>query len=171
MAKCTDFKKAEEILKKQEEILQFDSFNNEDAWKLGCLMVEEVKKRGIDLSICIRKINGNIIFQYVTEGTSLNNQKWMQRKFNTVAYMEASSMRSTVISNISGEVIATHGLSETDYKLCGGGFPIRIKNSGLVMVVTVSNLPHEEDHDFIICCLEKYLGVSVPHMTDEIPIP
>ncbi len=171
MAKCMDFTKAEQIIKEQEKLLQFDSFNNEDAWKLGCFMVEEVKKQGIDLSICIRKINGNIIFQYVTEGTSLNNQKWMQRKFNTVSYMEMSSLRAAVISNISGEVLSTHGLSETEYKLCGGGFPVRIKNSGLVMVITVSNLPHEQDHDFIISCLERYLQVEVPHMTEEIPIP
>ena len=167
----TDYQKAAEILRRQEELLQFDSFNNEDAWKLGNIMVEEIHRRGIDLSVCIRKINGNIVFQYATDGTNLNNQNWMRRKFNTVTYMECSSLLATVNSHLSGEVVVTHGLSETDYKLCGGGFPIRIKNSGLVMVATVSNLPHEQDHDFIVSCIAKYLAKEIPHMEEQIDIP
>ncbi len=162
---------AEKIVREQEEVLQFDSFLNEDAWNLGCLMVEEAKAQGIDLAICIRKINGNVIFQYCTEGTSMNNQKWMQRKFHAVAYMERSSFLSTIIADLTGETVTTHGLSETEYKFCGGGFPVRIKGSGMTMVITVSNLPHEQDHDFIVCCLEKYLNKQVPHVTCEVPIP
>lgn len=171
MEKCIDLKKAYEIVETQEKLLQFDSFTNANAWELGCLMVEEVKKRGIELAICIRKINGNIVFQYATDGTSTINQKWMQRKFNTVSSMEMSSLLATVDANITGNDLTVHAFSKTDFVLCGGGFPVRIKGSGIVMVITVSYLPHEKDHDFIICCLEKYLGIEVPHLTEEIPLP
>ncbi len=167
----TDLKKAEAILRAQEDKLQFEAFKNEDALKLGMLMVDEIKARGIELAVCIRKVNGNIIFQYATEGTNLNNQRWMQRKFNTVCYMETSSLLAAVMSDITGEKVATHGLSETEYKFVGGGFPVRIKGSGITMVITVSNLPHEEDHGFIVDCVSKYLGITVPAMEEEIPIP
>ena len=171
MAAAGDYQKALGVLQEQEKLLQFDSFTNADAWRLGNIMVEEIAARGIELAVCIRKINGNIIFQYATDGTNLNNQRWMMRKFNTVAYMECSSLTATVMSHLTGEVIATHGLSETEYKLCGGGFPVRIKGSGMTMVITVSNLPHEKVHEFIVSCLSKYLKVQAPQLDMEIPIP
>ena len=145
MSKGTDFAAAAELIRRQEELLQFDSFTNADAWELGRLMVEEIRARGIELAVCIRKVNGNIVFQYATDGTNLNNQRWMMRKYHTVAYMETSSLLATVMSHITGERITTHGLSDGEYVLCGGGFPVRIKGSGITMVVTVSNLPHEKE--------------------------
>lgn len=167
----TDHQKALEIVCEQEKLLQFESFNNEDAWKLGNIMVEEMKKQEIDLAISIRKINGNIVFQYASDGTSLNNQIWMDRKFNTVKCMEQSSIRAAIEADRDGNTVATHGLSEKEYKFVGGGFPIRIKNSGLVMVAIVSNLPHEKDHGFVVDCLAKYLNVTVPVLDMEIAIP
>ena len=171
MGKDTNFEAAASLIRRQEELLQFDSFTNADAWELGRLMVEEIKARGIELAVCIRKVNGNIVFQYATDGTNLNNQRWMMRKYHTVAYMETSSLLATVMSHITEEKIATHGLSDTEYVLCGGGFPIKIKGSGMTMVVTVSNLPHEKDHGFIVDCLAKYLNVEATALTEEIPIP
>lgn len=160
-----------ELLQKQEEMLQFERFTNQDAWELGKLMVEEIAERGIELAVCIRKLNGNIIFQYATDQTNLNNQNWMNRKFNTVSLMEKSSLRATVLSKLMNEDVARHGLSDTDYIFCGGGFPIRMKGSSMVAVLTVSNLPHVKDHAFIADCLSKYLKVEdVPASDFEIEL-
>ena len=53
----------------------------------------------------------------------------------------------------------THALSNNDYALCGGGFPIRIKGSKTVIgAVIASNLYHIADHEFIISCLKEYLN-------------
>ena len=53
---------------------------------------------------------------------------------------------------------------------CGGGFPIRISGENSIkMVLTVSQLPHVEDHGFIAQCLAEYMGVDLEAVTCEIP--
>ena len=162
-----DFPVLNELILKQESALQFEHFNSRDAWELGKLIVEEMFSGGVELSVCIRKLNGCIMFQYASEKTSLNNQNWMRRKFNTVSVMERSSLGMAVVSQITGQSVATHGLSDNAYVFCGGGFPIRIKGSGIVAVATVSNLPHVQDHNFLVRCLSKYLNVDVPEVDVE----
>lgn len=162
---------AARILRQQEELLRVDSFSNRDAWTLGCLMVEESARRGIGLAACIRKLNGNIVFQAAGEGTDLTNQLWMERKYRTVALMERSSLLATVDCLIAGQRIPDMGLSEADYVLCGGGFPIRGKGGNILMIATVSALPHELDHAFFVDCLSKFLAVPAPQLPEDTVIP
>jgi uncharacterized protein (UPF0303 family) len=155
------------IIEKQEEMLRFARFSHGDAWELGKFLVHKVRERQIELAIAIRKPNGHILFQYASEKTNLNNQNWMQRKFNTVLLMDCSSLLAWVNSFISGEQVHTHGLSEAEYVFCGGGFPIRLKTGELAAVITVSNLPHVEDHQFLVEALSEWLSVEdVPAAAD-----
>lgn len=156
-----DFSAVNQLILQQEAALQFDRFNSRVAWELGKMMAEAAMSAGTQIAICIRRLNGYILFQYATDETTINNQNWMMRKFNTVSLMERSSLGAAVMSRITGETVATHGQSDKDYVFCGGGFPIRIKDSGIVGVITVSNLPHVQDHNFIIRNLSKYLGVDI----------
>ena len=149
-----------EIARKQEEMLRFERFSNRDAWALGEFLVQRVFAQGIDMALCIRKLNGNIIFQYATQNTTLSNQQWMQRKFNTVCLTEGSSLRAWATSALKGQSLADQGISAADYAFCGGGFPIRLKSGELVGALIVSNLPHKEDHGFIVSALSDWLGVS-----------
>jgi len=162
-----DFIAINKLILEQEERLQFEHFNSRDAWDIGKMMVEEIFTSGIELSVCIRQLNGNIMFQYATEKTSLNNQNWMIRKFNMVSLMQRSSLGATAVSHITNEGLLVHGLSNEDYVFCGGGFPVRIKGSGICAVITVSNLPHVQDHNFIVKCLCKYLSVDLPLVNDD----
>lgn len=155
-----DFRAVSALISNQEETLTFERFGSLDAWELGAQMVRDALSGGVEIAICIRKLNGHILFQYAAQGTTINNQNWMLRKFNTVSLMERSSLGAAVTSRITGETIETHGLSPADYAFCGGGFPVKIKNSGVAAVITVSNLPHVEDHNFIVRSLSKYLGVD-----------
>ena len=52
------------VLQMQEEILQFSSFTNADAWELGNLIVAEAAKRGAAVLVRIRLNNGYTVFQY-----------------------------------------------------------------------------------------------------------
>lgn len=56
------------------------------------------------------------------------------------------------------ETLEDHGLSKADYALCGGGFPARLKDGTLVGAVTVSNLYHIADHEFVTASLREYLN-------------
>jgi len=148
------------IAKKQEELLRFDHFSNRDAWNLGSFLVQRVFDRQIDMAISIRKLNGCTIFQYATQNTTLSNQQWMQRKFNTVCLTEGSSLRAWATAALKGQSLSDQGIRSEDYAFCGGGFPIRLKSGELVAVLIVSNLPHKQDHGFIIDSLSEWLGVS-----------
>ena len=103
--------------------------------------------------------NGCIVFQHCPDGTNLLNQKWMERKFNTVKLMERSSLLSALTWERDGDIPSVHGLADKDYALCGGGFPIRIKGTDTVIgAVIASNLYHIADHEFIIDCLREFLN-------------
>ena len=159
-------KTAEEILKileMQEEILQFTHFTNADAWELGSLMVEEAIRGDLHIAISIRLNNGLIVFQHFLDGTKLHNEQWVTRKFNTVRVMETSSLFLYAKLNNRNQTMEDQFLDEKDYACCGGGFPIRVEETGVIGAVIVSGMNHVADHDFIIKCLSKYL-----HM-DEVP--
>ena len=148
-----------EITRKQEELLRFEHFSARDAWDLGSFLVQRVFDSHIDMAISIRKLNGHCIFQYATQNTSLSNQKWMQRKFNTVCLTEGSSLRAWATSELKGQTLSDQGITTADYAFCGGGFPIRLRSGELVAVLIVSNLPHKQDHGFIVDSLAQWLEV------------
>lgn len=113
-------------------------------------------------------MNGTILYQHLTEKTNHINQNWMQRKFNTVSYFERASLGVWAFEGLSGEKVEVHGLSTTEFVFCGGGFPIRLKSGEMVGVLTVSNLPHFEDHAFIVNALAEFLNVKdVPEIVEE----
>lgn len=159
-------KTAEEIMKileMQEEILQFTHFTNADAWELGSMMVAEAKKRDLHVEISIRLNNGMVVFQHCLDGTKLHNEQWVVRKSNTVKVMETSSLYLYAKLNKCEQTMADQFLDERDYACCGGGFPIRVQEVGVIGTIMVSGMNHVADHDFIVKILSKYL-----HM-DEVP--
>ena len=147
------------ILEKQEMMLQFDRFNQSDALALGNLMVQRAVRTGVVIAVSIRLANGCILFQYLPDGTNALNENWIRRKFQTVITMSGSSLRETLILQEKGRTLADQGLDLKDYALCGGGFPIRIKGSDIVIgAVIASNLYHIADHEFVVGSLKEYLN-------------
>ena len=149
-----------EAAAKQEAMLRFDHFTAKDAYALGTFIADRVYERGMEMAICIRKANGHILFQHCTQATTLSNQMWMQRKFSTAVMTEGSTLRAWANLNLKGQVPQDQGVSPLDHAYCGGGFPIRLKTGEFVAVAIVSNLPHREDHRFIVSAIADYLGVS-----------
>jgi uncharacterized protein (UPF0303 family) len=47
-------------------------------------------------------------------------------------------------------------LDPADYAWGGGGYPVRVKNTGLVGSICVSGLKGEEDHQIIVDALRAY---------------
>ncbi len=158
MSSEMNYEEVKKMTEEQEKALRFEHFSNKDAWELGEYIVNRVYDKGIDLSVAIRKLNGTIIFQHLTDGTNHINQNWMERKFNTVSYFERASLGVWALEGISGEKVSVHGLTEDKFVFCGGGFPIRLKSGEMVAVLTVSNLPHFDDHQFIVDSLTEYLA-------------
>jgi len=151
-----------ETTMQQERLLRFDRFTNKDAWNLGAFIVRRAEEKGVAMAVSIRKLNGNIIFQHCSDGTTMNNENWIRRKFNTVRLTEGCSLRAWASSIVKNQDLAAQGLDSKDYALCGGGFPIKLKTGEMVAALIVSNLPHLEDHAFLIDALCDYLGVRAP---------
>lgn len=159
-------KTAEEVLnvlKMQEEILQFTHFTNDDAWELGKLMVGEAKKRELPVGIMIKRSNGMPVFMQMMDGTTPDNIEWLNRKFNTVMRTEVSTLEFYMYLQNTGNTMDTKFMDERIYANSGGGFPLRVEDAGVIGAVCVSGLNHVQDHDFIVRCLSRYL-----HM-DEVP--
>lgn len=151
-----------ETTMQQERLLRFDRFTNKDAWNLGAFIVRRAEEKGVAMAVSIRKLNGNIVFQHCSDGTTMNNENWIRRKFNTVRLTEGCSLRAWASSIVKNQDLAAQGLDSKDYALCGGGFPIKLKTGEMVAALIVSNLPHLEDHAFLIDALCDYLGVRAP---------
>ena len=142
---------------------------NEDAWELGNVIVAEAKKRKLPVAVSIRLNNGYTVFQYGADGTNLHNENWLRRKCNTVKTMEKSSLYTYMLLRKSEETIGSLFLDEKDYACCGGGFPIRVEEVGVIGAVLVSGLDHVSDHDLIVKCISRYLHVDeVPRIRGEI---
>jgi len=150
---------------KQEELLRFSHFTNEDAWELGKHLVDKIKRDNIEMAVAIRKVNGNTIFSYFSEGTNLMNENWMNRKFKTVVMNESSSFKQWALNLKNNYPVESMGMDQKEYVLCGGGFPVKLKDGELVAVVLASNLPHDKDHKFLVDGIASYLKVNnVPNI-------
>lgn len=144
-----------DMCSEQEERYVFDSFSKEDALKLGLYINEKSKKysRGVAINITV---NGVTIFSYCQEGANRSNIEWGLRKQRVVELEEMSSLKHRAWMELTGNTWETRKLDPNLYSEHGGGFPIRIKNTGVVGAVTVSGLPHLEDHQLIIDALEAF---------------
>lgn len=154
------------MLEMQEQILQFTHFTHEDAWELGKIIVSEIQKKNLPVAVCIRLNNGLTIFKYNATGTNLQNENWINRKFETVRTLEMSSLRAALQLQKKELTLADWFLDEKQYAAAGGGFPIIIEEVGVIGAVIVSGLPHFSDHDLVIKCISRYLHIDeVPRIT------
>lgn len=151
------------VLEMQEEILQFSHFTNDDAWELGNIIVAAAKKLDVSIATSIRLNSGYTVFQHGFDGTNLINEKWMERKFNTVKMAEKSSLYACMLLQQAEETLEDWGLNSKDYAACGGAFPIRVEEVGVIGAVIITGLDHVTDHDLLIKCISKYLHI------DEVP--
>jgi uncharacterized protein (UPF0303 family) len=149
-----------ELIKKQEEALQFGGFTEADAWVLGQRMRKLAEDRKLPLVMDIR-LGQRPLFYTALPGTSVDNYEWVRRKVRTVLRFEKSSYlvgREHEKKNIVFSAI--RGINPMKYALAGGGFPIRVKGVGMVGTVTVSGIPQRQDHGFVVEALSGFLNVE-----------
>ena len=137
--------------------------------ELGNIMVAEARRRKMPVVISIRLNNGYTVFQYAGDGTNLHNENWLRRKFNTVKTLEKSSLYTYMLLRKNEETMENLFLDEKEYACCGGGFPVRVEEVGVIGAILVSGLDHVSDHDFIVKCVSRYLHIDeVPRIRGDI---
>jgi uncharacterized protein (UPF0303 family) len=145
-------------LEEQERRLQLDGFDNEDAWRLGSLLVQLARERGHSVTIDIRR-GGQQLFHCALPDTTPDNDTWIERKNRVVQRFGCSSFLVGQRHRDRGTTFeqTTPHLDPAQYAAHGGAFPIRIRAVGVVGTVTVSGLPQAEDHALVVEGLERFL--------------
>jgi uncharacterized protein (UPF0303 family) len=152
-----DYKELLEQLLQQESELQFVEFTNKTAVLVGSAILNRAMQENKFIVVDIKK-NGQQLFHGKLDGTTINNDQWIQRKNNVANHFGHSSYYMHVLFKSKQTNIRDDSyLDPMDYAAEGGAFPIFIKNVGPIGTISVSGLPGEEDHGLIVSVLRDFL--------------
>jgi uncharacterized protein (UPF0303 family) len=150
----------EEMLKKldnEHKELQFPSFSNAKALKIGLRLLDIAEKKQLIITIDITR-HDHQLFHYACEGTSKDNDKWVNRKNNVVNHFGKSSFYMKHFLKLNDTTLKEmFFLNEEEYSVFGGSFPITIKDTGIIGTITVSGLPDEEDHKLVVSVIKEFI--------------
>ena len=145
-------------LQAEEHELQFTSFTNDDAWALGCELVEIARAQEAPVAIDIQR-NGHQLFHAALPGATPDNDEWIRRKVRVVQRFGHSSLAVGQAAREQGTSFEEQfGLDPLEYAAHGGGFPVIVRSVGPVGVVTVSGLPQVEDHRMVVAAIRAHLS-------------
>ena len=146
---------------KEETLLCFDKFSNEDALALGLKIIEKAQQRGAAVAIDI-VVNGVQIFHYNMPGSNKRHAMWIWRKENMVQVSQCSTLHAMYQLQRDGkDQELDWRLNKGEYGAIGGGFPIIVKGTGIIGSVACSGLAHTEDHQLLVDSIAELLGVEL----------
>ncbi len=137
--------------------LTFPRFAEDEAWALGSALVALASANALPVVIDIRTAN-RTLFHVAMPGSGPLNDVWARRKSNTALMFQEPSMLVTTRMRNTQDILARHGLDETDFAASGGAVPIVVANVGVVAVATVSGLPELMDHQLVVQAIRAVLA-------------
>jgi len=147
-----------ESLLAEEASLRLGSFSNETAYKLGSLLAKRSRTEGLAIAVGIVR-GGQRLFWYAAEGTSPDNDAWLERKIRTVLRFGHSSLyMGRKIAALGVSLKDKYGIDPAEFSTSGGAFPIGLRGTGIVGAVAVSGLAQEEDHALVVEALAVLKG-------------
>lgn len=151
-----------EQVEAQERELVLTRFTHDDAWRLGRHLVDLATERGLPVTVDVRK-GPQQVFHAAREGTTADNDSWVERKVRVVERFGASSYLVGLRARAQGQDFnAKHQLALQEYAAHGGAFPVRVDGVGVVGVVTVSGLAQGDDHVLVVEALRSLAGAAHP---------
>jgi uncharacterized protein (UPF0303 family) len=142
-------------LEQLEHSLVFESFDLNDAWRLGSAAADVILAEGYSLSVQI-VLGGRVVFKAAFNGVSQDTEPWLTGKAAAALLFESSTYRVRLRKDLDPSVIA--GLDEDLYRTHGGSVPIRVRGRGIVGTITVSGEPDHVDHAVAIDAIAHTLG-------------
>lgn len=146
------------IARVEEEIrkLQLAKFSQEDALALGLLIVEIATEREMPVAVDIRR-GPHVLFHVSLPGATPDNDLWVEKKARTAERYGVPSLLVGLRGRLGGGRVEDNAwFDEGTYAAHGGAFPIHVRGTGPVAVVTVSGLPQKADHDLVVEALTKF---------------
>lgn len=146
------------LIARQEQELQFTSFDAETAWQLGTHLRALAVERGYKVVIDVRRF-GQPLFYCAMSGTTPDNPEWVRRKSNVVARFHRSSYALGLEMQVKqSNLTEKYALPVADYASHGGAFPLAVTGAGVIGSITVSGLPQRADHELVVEALCAVLG-------------
>jgi endoglucanase len=162
-------------LARQEQLLQFETFDSDIALELGLRLVQAARAAGQAVTVDITQ-RGQCLFYHAMNGTPPDHAHWIWRKSKLVRRTGRSSSHVHMQATMSGAAIhAIPTLDPRQYAALGGAFPLTLRGSGVagatvagtsvagttvVGTITVAGLPGFDDHALVVGVLRDYLGVG-----------
>lgn len=166
MSDSADLQATVDALREQQDRLVFTRFTNADAWAMGSWAVETATARGLSVVIDIRR-GDQQLFHAALDGTSPDNDTWVERKVRSVRRFGMSSYLLGRLYELRvGDFNEVTRLPFTEYVAAGGCVPITVDGVGIVGTFTISGLTQEDDHDFAVEAIEHHLGLNVDGTPD-----
>ena len=141
----------------------FDKFDNYDALLLGTRIAEQVKES--ERPVAIRIYLGDIlVFQYTMQGKEEWHYGWAEKKCRMVMATGHSSLYVMLRHAFFSEWKELENDGEKAFAC--GGFPLKVKEKGMVGVVSVSGLVDPQDHVEVVAALSKLFGKTVVNLPE-----
>jgi uncharacterized protein (UPF0303 family) len=153
-----------DVIKHQEQALQFASFDNDAALAIGNRIIQQAKEEKVAVTVDIT-VNRNPLFFHAMAGTSPNNIDWIRRKSNLVNRTgHASFFTHVEAANAGRDFDNLPTFDPKDFAAHGGSFPIFLKGTGPIGTITVSGLAGIDDHGMAVRAIKWYLK------QDDVPL-
>ena len=144
----------------QEQELQFTSFDEETAWRLGSRLRSMAVERQFKIVIDVRRF-GQPLFYTALAGTAPDNVDWVRRKSNVTArFLRSSYAIGLEMEAKQSNLFDRYGLAVSEYASHGGCFPLRVRQAGVIGSVTVSGLAERADHELAVEALCGEIGMD-----------
>ena len=128
-----------------ENVAQLEHFGYAEAWELGAWVIERARRDGISLAVSVT-LGEQRAFSAALEGTSHDNDLWLDRKIGVVQVFAHSSYYVQHLFAKQGRDFRTESrLDPHLYAAAGGGFPIRVHGM-LVGAIAVSGWHEDGEH-------------------------
>lgn len=149
-----------ELLLQEEKELQFESFNEDRAWRIGCALVEDCRRQKLPVTVDIRR-GSHQLFHASLPGTSPDNDEWVLRKVRLVTrFGHSSYYMGQLLKSRNKRIEEMYLLPESEYAPHGGCVPILIRNCGMIGTITVSGLAQQADHQLVVDALRADLALE-----------
>lgn len=132
-------------------VILFNKVNCELMYQYGCKLHDFIDSKGKS-KYCIQiRLFNKIIYQYVSDDCSMDNERWLNRKANSVLYFGMSTHDLYIKNKESDDNLTKkYALERSKYTFTPGSIPIVLYDQGVVGCVSVSGMLPEEDHGMIV---------------------
>lgn len=156
------------IIREQKKALLFERFTNEDALQIGLRIIKlacEKYRQNVAVEVCL---GGNCVFKHFMSQTTLFHEWFLRQKTNITLATGLSSMQAFLEYAYEEKHKDAFWTSYGgNYVLCGGCFPIWLKDGSRLGTITASGMAHEEDHQIVADALMAHLGISVESILEK----